>query len=124
MNTDIYEKTLEELLITLTKELKGLGVHNPTVPADWIATPSEKIDGKPDPNDAADRVEDWGERRATLALLEKRYNNITIALQKIKDGAYGICEIGGEHISPERLHANPAARTCTIHMNNESKQAT
>lgn len=102
---------LGEMLTRVTEELKNLGIHNPDVPEDWIATPNEKSDAEPDSNIAADRVEEWDERRATLSLLETEYNNILRALQKIEDGTYGICEVSGEAIEEGRLLAYPAART-------------
>lgn len=110
---------LEEDLRTVTEELKGLGIHNPEVPEDWIATPAEEMDREPDLNEAADRVEEWGERRATLAVLETRYNNLVRALKKIEDGTYGICEITGEPIEEDRLEAYPAARTMKAHADEE-----
>ena len=69
-----------------------------------------------DLNDVADRTEEYDERRATLATLEGRYNDIRRAIKKIEDGTYGICEMGGEEIEEDRLEANPAARTCKAHM--------
>lgn len=114
------QSRLEDMLNDVTNELTTLGVRNPDVPEDWIATP-EKTDGlEADANVQADRVEDWDERRATLSLLETRYNNIKRALAKIEAGSYGICEVSGAAIEPERLDANPAARTCEAHMNEES----
>jgi len=112
---------LEEMLEDVVAELKTLGIHNPQVKEDWIATPEHPVGGEADPNVVADNAEDWSERRATLALLETRYNNINRALEKIKNGNYGLCEIDGNSIEPERLEANPAARTCEKHMDEESK---
>jgi len=34
-------------------------------------------------------------------------------------GTYGVCEICEETIAPERLQANPAARTCAEHFAEE-----
>lgn len=113
------KKKLEEMLEEVTAELKTLGIHNPLVDADWIATPAEEMDREPDLNEAADRVEDWEERRATLSVLETRYNNIKRALEKIEAGTYGICEISGEPIEEERLAAYPAARTKREYADNE-----
>lgn len=113
------KKKLEEMLEEVTAELKTLGIHNPSVEADWIATPAEKMDREPDLNEAADRVEDWEERRATLSVLETRYNNIKRALEKIEAGTYGVCEISGEPIEEERLAAYPAARTKRAHADEE-----
>ncbi|MCA9366089.1 TraR/DksA C4-type zinc finger protein [Candidatus Kaiserbacteria bacterium] len=104
----------------LTTELAGLGIQDPHNPADWIAKPDSETGGEPDPNDVADRTEDWDERRATVALLETRFNNITRALNKFNTGTYGVCEISGEPIEADRLAANPAARTCKKHLEAES----
>ena len=121
-NIDINEQKtkLEALLAEITTELKELGVTNPDVPADWIATPGEEVNDEADPNIAADTNEAWAERRATLSLLETRYNNLKRALKKIEDGTYGVCEVSGEAIEPARLEANPAARTCMAHKDDEA----
>lgn len=120
-DTSTYKARLEADLAKITEDLKGIGVHNPDVPSDWEAIP-EPIDGhaEADPNDVADRVEEWNEREGTVATLEARYNNIVRALKKIEDGTYGICEISGEPIEADRLDANPAARTCKTHIEEES----
>ena len=121
IDIDAQKAKLTDQLNEVTEELKGLGIHNPEVPEDWIATPGEPMDREADENVAADRVEEWDERRATLAVLETRYNNITRALKKIDDGTYGICEISGEPIEEARLLANPAARTTIAHADDESR---
>lgn len=121
MDTNQQKDRLEQLLSEVTSELNELGIHNPAVKEDWIATPGSTVGAEADPNIAADRVEEWEERRATLSLLEERYNNITKALQKIADGQYGVCEVGGEPIEAERLEANPAARTCIKHLEVEAE---
>jgi RNA polymerase-binding transcription factor DksA len=118
-DTSAYKIQLEEELETLTGDLKELGIHNPQVKEDWIALPQDVAEQDADENVVADKAEDWLERSATLGQLETRYNNITKALEKIADGTFGICEIGGEEIEQDRLSANPAARTCKAHMNDE-----
>lgn len=119
IDVEKYKQQLEALLAQITAELTNLGVQE-TQTGDWVATP-EPIVAEADPNDVADRVEEWDERNATLAELETRYNNIRRALKKIQAGTYGICEVGGGAISPERLDVNPAARTCTTHLEEETK---
>lgn len=119
IDTNAYKGRLEEMLGEVTAELKTIGVHDPENPADWIAVPEELELTEADENVAADRVEEWNERTATLSLLETRYNNIKRALAKIADGKFGICEISGEEIEEERLNAHPAARTCKAHMEEE-----
>jgi len=37
------------------------------------------------------------------------------ALDKIKAGTYGICDVCKKEIDPKRLEANPSAATCVEH---------
>lgn len=120
IDTEKYKAELNSLQAELKGELKALGIHNPEVKEDWIATPADSSEALADLNEAADRVEDWDERRSTLAALETRYNNVIRALKKIEEGKYGVCEISGEPIEADRLDANPAARTCKAHMEEEA----
>ena len=103
MDTTKYKNILETQLADLQAELQNLGIHNPAVPEDWIATPQNVDENEADPNVSADRVEDWEERAAVLAALETRYNNVTRALGKIEADDYGRCEICGETIETARL---------------------
>lgn len=120
VDTEKYKAQLTQMLAELTEELQTLGIKNPEVASDWIATPEGVDVVQADPNVGADRVEDWEAKRATLAQLETRYNNINRALKKIEDGTYGVCEICGEEIETDRLDANPAARTNKAHINDEA----
>jgi RNA polymerase-binding transcription factor DksA len=121
-DTAAYKAKLTEALSRVARELETLGIHNKDNPKDWIATPEPEESAEPDPNDVADRVEEWDEKAATLSTLEREYNDITRAIKKIEGGTYGtygICEISGEEIETDRLDANPAARTCKTHMEKE-----
>lgn len=120
VDTAQYKERLEQMLAELTEELQAIGVKNPDVAEDWTAIPEGVETGEADPNIGADRVEEWEERRATLSALETRYNNIRRALGKIANGTFGICELSGEEIEADRLDANPSARTCKAHLNNEA----
>lgn len=121
MNTEAHKAKLEQMLAALTEELKAIGIHDPKNPANWTEKANDLDAVSADPNEVADRTEEWDERRATLSVLETRYNNINRALEKIEAGTYGICEVIGEQIEEARLDANPAARTCEAHMEEESK---
>ena len=113
-----YNEILQTLLETVIADLNTIAVYNEQT-GDWVAKPEGTEVGEADPNIEADIVEDWNERRATLSQLEIRYNNLKRTLKKIEDGSFGICEVSGEPIEPERLNANPAARTCSKHMDQE-----
>ncbi len=114
-----YTQELTKMLLNVTNDLKTVGIHNPENPADWLAVPEGVDANQSDPDLLADVVEEWDERAALVATLERQYNDITRALTKIKEGTYGTCETCGETIEADRLTANPAARTCKAHMNDE-----
>ncbi len=119
MDTTIFKERLEEELATITEELKDLGIQNPEVAQDWIATAQDGELFEADENTAADRAEELEERTATIAALEVTYNNLVRALSKIELDAYGNCEICAAPIEEERLEADPSARTCMSHLANE-----
>lgn len=55
------------------------------------------------------------EREKTLALLhtlERKLDEIDVALRAAKEGTYGICRVCGEPIDPARLEIMPEARMC------------
>lgn len=107
-----YKIKLEEEKKLLEEELSSLGkVDNR---GDWEATPeSEEIFQEvQDEADMAERSEDYTERSDKLNLLEKRLASIEKALNKIRSGNYGVCEICGDNIESDRLSVNPSAITC------------
>ena len=117
-NIEEFKEKLEAEKKLLMMELSGLGVMNPEN-NDWEAIPTAPNDENDtsDENDNADRFEEYQEKSATLAILGGRLKDVNHALKKIDDGTYGKCEVSGEPIDEERLRANPAAKTCTKHIN-------
>jgi DnaK suppressor protein len=110
MQNEEYKKRLETELTEVISELRTIAVQDPET-GDWEAVPGNEDATETDDNVEADAVEDWDIRSGVVAELETRYRNINRAIEKIVAGTYGICEISGEPIEPERLDANPAART-------------
>ena len=58
---------------------------------------------------------DLVEREKTLALLynlERKIDEIDVALRAAKEGTYGTCEVCGQPIDPERLKIMPEATMC------------
>lgn len=115
MNTAPYLEKLKTEKLVLETELSTVARRNPSNPADWEPIPQE-TDQESDPNDRADVMEHYGENAAIANDLEKRYNDVLAALDRVKNGTYGICEVSGEPIEEERLNADPAARTNKAHM--------
>lgn len=121
INTNYFHKKLEEERIKLEEELQGIGRINPENPDDWEPVPetSGEISEDPDPNVAADAVEDFENNSAVEVVLETRLYFVKEALKRIEQGKYGICKECGEEIEVDRLEANPAAITCKTHIDKE-----
>lgn len=111
---------LSEKLAILVAELKTIAVHNEHTD-DWVAVPDTSDQSLADANSEADTTEEWNERRATLASLETEYRDVTRAISKISTHTYGICELCGEEVEPDRLAAKLTARTCIAHKDEESQ---
>jgi RNA polymerase-binding transcription factor len=47
-----------------------------------------------------------------LMRISEELLDVTDAMQRVDDGTYGVCEMCGEPIDPERLAVMPAARRC------------
>ncbi len=112
------KQKLEEQLGKITVELLTLAVHHPETD-EWEIRFDKDSHSEADDDLISDNAEAAEEAIATLALLETRYRNIKRAIGKIANGTYGICEISGAPIESDRLAANPAARTCKAHLNDE-----
>ncbi len=103
----------------LMRDLLDIATYNAET-GDFEPLPATDNVDDSDEADLGDGYEETAEHIATLALLETRYRNVVRALEKIDHGTYGICEISGGPIEPERLQANPAARTCLAHLEDEA----
>lgn len=111
-----YFKTkLEEELVKLEGELKTVGRINPSNPNDWQAVPTDFETDTADRLEVAESIEQFEENTAILKELEIQLNDVKLALKKIEEGNYGVCEEDGKLISNDRLEANPSARTCINH---------
>jgi RNA polymerase-binding transcription factor DksA len=112
----VFKNRLREELTKVESELLRVGRRNPSNPDDWEPVQGEQNVLESDRNEVADKMEAYEENSAILKQLEIRYNNIKLAISKIEEGVYGICEISDEPIELDRLEANPAARTCKTHL--------
>jgi RNA polymerase-binding protein DksA len=75
------------------------------------ASRSSNADDEHDPEGATIAFE----RQQVAALLDqtrRRLADVDAALERRETGDYGVCEICGRPIAPERLAARPAASTC------------
>jgi DnaK suppressor protein len=53
--------------------------------------------------------------QTTIAILEGEAKDVETAQQRLEEGTYGICIVGGEEIPPGRLEAIPEAIRCINH---------
>ena len=111
-----FKKRLTDEKALLEQELSELGKRNPSNPSDWVAAKPDGDEFGADRNDNADIIEDMVDDNASLNELEGRLTLVLRAIEKIDEGAFGICEVSGEDIEMDRLEANPAATTCKAHM--------
>lgn len=113
---DAMKTKLVEEKAVLEAELSQFGVLADKASGNWEPIPDADPSGsQADENDRADRLEEYGERSATVARLEERLADVNAAIARIDNGTYGICKITNEPIEAERLEANPAADTCIAH---------
>lgn len=118
MTTDntIFKQKLDAEKARLEKELST--VAHKDNGANWEAKGTlvdESTDA--DPNEVADKLEEFETNQAIVISLNTELRDITDALERMENGTYGICEVSGEKIEEDRLEANPSARTCKAHMN-------
>jgi RNA polymerase-binding transcription factor DksA len=53
--------------------------------------------------------------QTTITILESEAKDVELAQQRLEEGTYGTCIVGGEEIPPERLEAIPEAVRCIDH---------
>ena len=118
MDTNHFKEKLEAELVQIEAGLKSAGKLINAETGDWEGTAPEMDTMPPqaEPNEAADKIEEYESNRDIEENLEVRWKEIKHALEKVERGTYGKCEVSGEPIELERLEANPAARTCTTHL--------
>jgi RNA polymerase-binding transcription factor DksA len=94
----------QERLSNLVRELRGeLGSEGDAS--------SELADYDQHPADSASETFEHEKDLGILEELENELAELQAALERIDNGTYGIDEVTGEPIDPERLEAFPAART-------------
>jgi len=66
----------------------------------------------PDLENGASELEAHEHTRALLQELERQEKSLELALEKIRQGTYGLCENCGAPIDPARLEAVPETTLC------------
>ena len=106
MNTTI-RKRLEKDLRTAVARVRQLG-GVAAVDAGAIGDNSPGADELDVSQITTSREMGW----ATRERLVERVNRLSTALDRLRDGRYGVCTECDERISPARLHVMPEVETC------------
>ncbi len=114
----LTEAELDELRGALEAEKDALdeelATHGKQANGNWQGS-SESEGEEADFTDAAGNIEELGVNVPFVAELNERRKEIEAALERMKHGMYGICELCSEPIPFDRLEANPAAKACVEH---------
>jgi RNA polymerase-binding protein DksA len=111
IDTADFRKRLEEERARLLHAVDFLEKENPGNISEELG---ELAEGGTD-NHLADTATAMYDRELDEGLEEgaqQTVAEIDAALQRIEDGTYGVCEVCGKPIAPERLAAIPWARLC------------
>ncbi|MFH1990382.1 MAG: TraR/DksA C4-type zinc finger protein [Patescibacteria group bacterium] len=124
----LEQKTLEELQLALekerdllVKELETIATPDPNVKGDWDIKHSEwgenQITSQEElrSGESVNEIDEDMKNKALSDSLELRLRDVNDALERMKDGTYGICDFCKKEIPIERLEANPAAKTDIEH---------
>jgi RNA polymerase-binding transcription factor DksA len=104
---DILEasrRQLEQLAAACGEEA---GLHKPL--ADVVGG---VITGIPEDTDLAQALSDRQTTDILVHLLDENREQVERALERVREGAYGICEACGRRIPADRLKYQPAATRC------------
>ena len=104
------KEKLEKERESLQKELQTFAAEDKNVKGNWDAKRINADDT--DMEEKADEVEEYDNMLSLEHSLESKLKEVTLALEKISAGTYGVCEKCGKEIEKERLEAYPEAKLC------------
>jgi RNA polymerase-binding transcription factor DksA len=105
LEKELKEK-LEKEKISIEDQLKKFATKDDKLAGDWdtrFPKLDDNMNGSSGLEAAADEVEEYSTLLPVEYSMELRLKNIDSALEKIKNGKYGMCENCGKKIPIERL---------------------
>jgi len=102
MDLEKIKKNLEKEQIEIENLLESYKQESEEILKETVSSSDE----------IADRYEFKQDVYLKREILEKRLEKVKKAIDKIKNGSYGICEKCFNPIEPERLKIDPAVTTC------------
>jgi RNA polymerase-binding transcription factor DksA len=110
---DELKQKLETSKDSIIKELETFASQDPNLKHNWDTKYPNREDG--DKEEEADEVQEYDNKLSVEYSLELKLKDVNLALEKITNGTYGICEKCGKEIEIERLQAVPEAKVCMAH---------
>jgi RNA polymerase-binding protein DksA len=111
-----FRQLLEDLRVSVQHEIESRAEE---------ALNANQTEGYGVKNHPAEDATELYDRERSLALeagMQRELDQIEHALERMAEGTYGICEVGGEPIPVERLEARPAATLCIQHQRTQDEQ--
>lgn len=105
---DELKEKLETQKKSIKEELESFAEEDPNLKHNWDAKFPNREDA--DKDESADDAQEYDNMLSLEHSLELKLKDVNVALEKIKEGKYGICEKCGKEIEEERLKAVPEAR--------------
>ncbi len=118
MNTKEIKYFEEKLLAEkaeLETELSEIAKSDTRNRGGWEATAGNMAIDTADENEVADKFEEIEENAAIANQLENQLIEVKAALDRIKEGKFGLCEKCGKPIEKGRLEANASSRISIKH---------
>ena len=109
------KERLEKENVLITEGLKKIAKKDEKLPGDWDTRFPSFNGGEAGGGlleKEADEVEEYSTLLPIEYVLELKLKNIDSALEKMKEGKYGICEKCGKEIEEGRLEISPEAKYC------------
>src|SRR3989338_3982229 len=107
-----FKKQLEDRKEAVISQLKNIGHQEISEPGAEINFNANFPQYGESAEDNAVEVADYAKNLSVESEMEKELRDIEKALQKIKDGTYGVCSHCGRPIEIERLKIRPESGSC------------
>ena len=108
------EEKLKKEKVSVEALLKEFAKKDKELKGDWntIYPSFNGVSGGAILETEADEFQEYESKLDVEHILELKLRNINLALKKIKEGKYGVCENCEKKISQKRLKVSPEARFC------------
>ena len=121
-NVEDLKQKLEKEKMSLEEQLKKFATRDEKMEGDWdtrFPKLDSNVSGGASLEAAANEVEEYSTLLPQEHSMELKLQNINLALKKVKNGQYGVCEKCKKEIPIERLDVSPESKLCLDCGNNK-----